>query len=148
MSQIRRILHPSDFSPASRAAFARAVTLAKTNRSELLVMHVLTPVVPLVGEGYVAPKVFDEILASAEAQAQKQLGALVARAKKAGVRASSVLSEGMPSEQITRAARSRRVDLIVLGTHGRTGLAKLFVGSVASRVVATATCPVMTVRGR
>jgi len=51
-------------------------------------------------------------------------------------------------EQIVRAARSKKADVIVLGTHGRTGLARLFLGSVASRVVTAAPCPVLTVRGR
>ncbi len=56
--------------------------------------------------------------------------------------------EGPPAEEIVRFARARRVDLIVMGTHGRRGLAKLFVGSVADRVVAAASCPVLTVRGK
>ena len=148
MSRIRRILHPSDFSRASSAAFARAVDMAKANRAELLLVHVLAPFVPMVGDGYVAPKVYEEIETSARAQAQKQLDLLVAKARKAGVRAQSLVLEGVPHEQITRAARSRRVDLVVLGTHGRTGLAKFFLGSVAGRVVSTAACPVLTVRGK
>jgi nucleotide-binding universal stress UspA family protein len=148
MSRIRRILHATDFSPASGAAFARAVEMAKTNRAELLLVHVLTPFVPLVGDGYVAPNVYEEIEASARAQAQKQLDQLVAKAKKAGVRAKPLLLEGVPHEQITRAARSKRADLVVLGTHGRTGLAKFLLGSVAGRVVSTAACPVLTVRSK
>jgi nucleotide-binding universal stress UspA family protein len=148
MSRIRRIVHPSDFSRASGAAFAKAVDLAKTNRAELLVVHALTSVVPMVGEGYVSPKLYEEIEASARAQAGKQLDALVAKAKKAGVRAKSLLTEGVPHEQITRAARSKRADLVVIGTHGRTGLAKFFLGSVAGRVVSIAPCPVLTVRGK
>jgi nucleotide-binding universal stress UspA family protein len=59
-----------------------------------------------------------------------------------------MLLDGTAHERIVRAARSKRADLIVIGTHGRTGLARLFLGSVAGRVVATATCPVMTVRGK
>ncbi|MGH2628444.1 MAG: universal stress protein, partial [Anaerolineales bacterium] len=55
-----------------------------------------------------------------------------------------MLLEGTPADRIVRAARSRRADLIVMGTHGRGGLAKLFLGSVAERVVATARCPVLT----
>ena len=54
----------------------------------------------------------------------------------------------MAHEQIARAAKSKKADLIVIGTHGRTGLAKFFLGSVASRVVAAAPCPVLTVRGK
>ena len=148
MARIRRILHPSDFSPASRAAFARAVDLAKANRAELVVAHVIAPIIPMMGDGYVSPAVFDQLENAARAQAKKQIGALVAKAKKAGVRASSVLLEGIAHEQIVRAARSKRADLIVIGTHGRTGVARLFLGSVAGRVVSVARCPVMTVRGR
>jgi nucleotide-binding universal stress UspA family protein len=148
MSRIRRILHPSDFSRASGAAFAKAVDLAATNRAELLVLHVMAPVMPMVGDGYVSPKLYEEIESSARAQAQKQLDALVAKAKKAGVRARALLVGGVPHEQITRAARSKRTDLVVIGTHGRTGLAKFFLGSVAGRVVSVAPCPVLTVRGK
>jgi nucleotide-binding universal stress UspA family protein len=148
MSRIRRILHPSDFSRASGAAFAKAVDLAATNRAELFVIHVLAPVIPLVGDGYVSPKLYQEIEASARAEAQKQLDALVAKAKKAGVRARGFLMGGVPHEQITRAARSKHADLVVIGTHGRTGLAKFFLGSVAGRVVSIAPCPVLTVRGK
>jgi len=148
MSRIRCILHPSDFSRASGAAFAKAVEMAKTNRAELLVVHVLTPVIPMVGDGYVSPTVYEEIEATAHAQAQAELDKLLAKAKKAGVRVKGLLMEGVPHEQIVRAARSRHADLLVIGTHGRTGLAKFFLGSVAGRVVSTATCPVLTVRGK
>jgi len=55
--------------------------------------------------------------------------------------------EGVPYERIVRAARSKRAGLIVIGTHGRTGLSRVFVGSVAERVVRLAPCPVLTVRG-
>ena len=148
MSRIRRILHPSDFSRASGAAFTKAVEMAKLNRAELLVVHVLAPFIPMVGDGYVSPNVYGEIEASARAQAQKQLHVLVTKAKRAGVRVKSVLAEGVPHEQITRAARSKRADLVVIGTHGRTGLARFFLGSVAGRVVSLARCPVLTVSGK
>jgi universal stress protein A len=148
MSRIRRILHPTDFSRASGAAFRKALDLAKTSKAELLVVHVLAPTVPMVGDGYVSPEVYEDLAASARAYGKKNLDALVAKAKKAGVRAKSVLLEGVPHEQIARTARRQRADLVVMGTHGRTGLAKLFLGSVAGRVIAIAPCPVMTVRGK
>ena len=148
MSRIRRILHPSDFSRASGVAFTKAVEMAKLNRAELLVLHVLAPFIPMAGDGYVSPKVYEEIEASARLQAQKQLNVLVTKAKKAGARVKGVLAEGVPHEQITRAARSKRADLVVIGTHGRTGLAKFFLGSVAGRVIPLARCPVLTVRGK
>jgi len=148
MTRIRRILHPTDFSRASGAAFARAIDLAKANRAELIVAHVIAPIIPMMGDGYVSPRVFEEMEAAARQEAQKQLRALVAKARKAGVRASSLLLDGVAHERIVRAAGSKRADIIVIGTHGRTGVAKLFLGSVAGRVVSSARCPVMTVRGK
>ena len=148
MIRIRRILHPSDFSRASGAAFAKSVEMAKANRTELLVVHVLAPAVPLAGDGYISPKVYEDLEASSRAWGQKRLNALLAKARKAGVRAKGVLLDGIPHEQIGRTAKSKKAGLIVIGTHGRTGLAKFFLGSVAGRVVSTAPCPVLTVRGR
>ena len=146
---IRRILHPSDFSRASGAAFKKAVEMAKAGRAELMVVHVVSPVVPMAaGEGYVSPKMYEEIAASTRAWAQKQLDKLLAKAKQAGVRAKGFVLDGSAHEQIVRFARSKHADLLVLGTHGRSGLAKLFLGSVAGRVVAAAPCPVLTVRGK
>ena len=77
-----------------------------------------------------------------------QLDKLVAKAKAAGARAQGLLLEGTAADAIVRTARSKRADLIVMGTHGRSGLARLFMGSVAERVIGTAPCPVLTVRGR
>lgn len=145
---IRRIVHPSDFSKASGAAFKKAVEMAKADRAELMVIHVVSPIVPMAGEGYVSPKMYEEIAASTRSWAQKQLDKLLAKAKQTGVRAKGFVLEGGAHEQIVRFAKSKRADLLVLGTHGRSGLAKLFLGSVAGRVVTGATCPVLTVRGR
>src|SRR5437016_10007224 len=105
MSRIRRILHPSDFSRASGAAFTKALEMAKANRAELLVAHVLTPVIPTIGDGYVSPKVYEEVEATARAHAQDQLDRLMAKAKKAGVKVKSVLLEGVAHEQNGRAER-------------------------------------------
>jgi len=148
MARIRRILYPTDFSGAARAALGQAIDLAKTNRAELTVAHVLAPPVLYVGEGYAYPQVYDRLIAASRAEAQKRLAPIVARAKAAGIRAKGLLMDGIPADRIVRAAKAKGVDLIVLGTHGRTGLARFFLGSVASRVVATAGCPVLTVRGK
>jgi nucleotide-binding universal stress UspA family protein len=144
----RRIVHPSDFSTASGAAFKKAIEMAKADRAELMVVHVLSPVVPVAGEGYVSPKMYEDIVTSARAWGRKQLDKLVAKAKSAGVRANGFVLEGSAHEQIARFARSKHADLVVMGTHGRSGLAKLFLGSVAGRVVAAAPCAVLTVRGK
>jgi nucleotide-binding universal stress UspA family protein len=144
-----RILHPTDFSRASRAAYAKAVLLAKKDRSELLIAHVLPPVTAGVdGDGFMTAKLYQQLEEANRRQGQKQLDALVAQARKAGVRARGLLLEGVAHDRIARAARAQRADMIVMGTHGRTGLARFMLGSVASRVVSQARCPVLTVRGR
>ncbi len=148
MKRVRRILHPTDFSRASGAAFLRAVALAKVKRAELLLVHVLLPPTPFIGDGYVSPKTYEELETAARRGAQRQLAKLAARAKKATAKVKAVLLEGTPYSQIARAARAKRADLIVMGTHGRTGLEKFFLGSVAERVIASASCPVLTVRAK
>jgi len=145
---MRRILFASDFSKASGKAFTTAMTMAKANQATLTILHVIVPFVPIVAEQYINTVTWEQIDRQARRWSQRQLVKLVDRAKKAGIRVVGLLLEGDPAQQIVRAARSKRADLLVVGTHGRTGLSKLFVGSVAARVVATASCPVATVRGK
>ena len=144
---MKRIMHATDFSPASRGAFKRALAEAKDHKAELTIVHVLSPVLGLAGDGYLAPSTYEVLLRSQKAAAQKKLNALLAKAKSARVRARGLLLEGVAHEQIVKAAKSKRADLLVVGTHGRTGVARFFVGSVAGRIVASAACPVLTVRG-
>ena len=128
----RRILHPSDFSSASRPAFRKAVELAKATRGSLLIAHVL-PVMPVMPDAYIAATTYDELLRGQRAAASKQLAGLVRRARAAGARAPG---------QGQAHGRHRH------GTHGRTGLKRAILGSVAGRVLSMATCPVLTVRAR
>lgn len=148
MTQVRRILFASDLSKASAKAFAAAVALAKSSHASMTILHVLTPFTPIIPEQFVDGRALDQLNRDIRLESQRQLAKLTGKAKAAGVRAVSLLVEGEPAQQIVRAARSKRVHLIVVGTHGRTGLDKFFVGSVAQRVVVTAPCPVVTVRGR
>ena len=145
---IRRVLHPTDFSRASAAAFRRALAEARANKAALLIVHVLAPVIPMAGEGYVSPSAYQQMSEAARTWAHRKLLRLLTTARTARVRARGLLLEGVAHEQIVRAARRQRADLIVIGTHGRTGVARFFLGSVAARVTATAPCPVLTVRGR
>jgi nucleotide-binding universal stress UspA family protein len=144
---MRRILFASDFSKASRKAFTTAVGVAKRTHATLSIAHVLAPFVPVGADEYVGPDTWKEIDEQARKGARHHLDGLAAKATKAGVRVRTLLVEGTPAREIPRLAKRARADLLVIGTHGRTGLARLFLGSVASGVVATATCPVMTVRG-
>ena len=148
MARMRRILFASDLSKASAKAFATAITLAKATHAEMVILHVLVPFTPLVPESYIGGATLDQINADARRWGVQQLAKLTAKAKSGGVRASGLIMTGDAAGQIVRAARAKRADLLVLGTHGRTGLNRLFVGSVAQRVMASAPCPLVTVRGR
>jgi nucleotide-binding universal stress UspA family protein len=142
-----RILYATDFSPASRAAFTTAVKRARQDRAELVVVHVLSPIVQTV-DGYLPASTYNEIDTAARRHAADQLEPLARQARKAGVRVRAVLLDGVPHDAIVRAARKHHAGMIVVGTHGRTGLARFMLGSVAARVVSHAKVPVLTVRGK
>jgi nucleotide-binding universal stress UspA family protein len=148
VAQIRRVMFATDFSKASAKAFETAVTLAKTNRSALTILHVIAPFTPIMPEQYIGTQTWEEIDRQGREWTKRELAKLSKRATKAGLRVAAIVADGVPARQIVRTARSRNADLLVLGTRGRTGLSKLFLGSVATRVVATAPCPVVTVRGK
>jgi nucleotide-binding universal stress UspA family protein len=146
MNRIRRILVATDFSKTSAKALKSAIDLAKASRATLTILHAYVPFVPLVPEQYLEAGTWDRVDTESRRWAERQLAKLAGRARTSGVRASTKMVIGDPSRHIVRAARSLHADLIVVGTHGRQGLTKLFLGSVAQRVIATATCPVMTIR--
>jgi len=76
------------------------------------------------------------------------MDALVNKVKRAKVKTTGLLLRGIAHDQIVRAAKNRRADMLVIGTHGRTGIRRLLMGSVAGRVIAEASSPVLTVRGK
>jgi nucleotide-binding universal stress UspA family protein len=148
MADTLRITYASDFSPASLAAFPPALRLAKATGGELTILDVLpSPASMFIAGGYVTQETWDLIEADIRSRAQEEMDSLVNRAAKAGIRATPRFVEGgIPAEAIVQAAEQAKTDILVLGTHGRTGVMKVLLGSVAARVVATATCPVLTVR--
>jgi universal stress protein A len=147
MKRIRRVLYATDFSAASRRAFTTAVTIAKSAGARLTVVNVLTPVLPAVPQQFIDAVVLDQLEKQTQRWSAHELNKLADKATVAGITATTALRSGDPVGEIIRAARAARADLIVVGTHGRHGLPKFFLGSVAERVVATAPCPVVTVRG-
>lgn len=141
----RRILWPTDFSGLAREALPHAVELAVEAGAELVLLHVVTPPVTYAGPEVAGP-VWADLLAKSRAAAREELRRIAAGLKGAKVRVHTVLAEGVAFDQILRVARRLRCDLIVLATHGRTGLAHVLMGSVAEKVVRSASCPVLTVR--
>ena len=147
MSWPIRVLHATDFSGASRRALARTLELGKQPRTTLFVLHVLMPPSPFLGERL--PSSYLELEARAHRDAARRMAAMMTEVRKAGIKnVKSEVVRGAPAEQIIRHAKRWRADLIVLGTHGRSGVGRAFMGSVAERVLQRASCPVLTVRGR
>ena len=142
-----KILHPTDFSACAEEAQVHAIRLARALGAELVLLHVLVET-PLYGEGLVAMKQVRELYETQRKWAGETLEARAAEASAAGATTRWKLSVGVPFEEIVRAAREEGADMIVMGTHGRRGLDRLLLGSVANRVIRLADCPVLTVRER
>jgi nucleotide-binding universal stress UspA family protein/quercetin dioxygenase-like cupin family protein len=140
MPGIQTILHPTDFSENSQPAFQVACALARDSRATLFVLHVMMPSVsPLVQSPPPDP------LRPAESQ-ESPAQLPWPRPSDPQVRVEHRLAEGDPAEEILRLAKAVRCDLVVMGTHGRTGLGRFLTGSVAEAVLRKANCPVMVVK--
>jgi nucleotide-binding universal stress UspA family protein len=149
MSEIRRILVPIDFSEPSRAAFDYAVELAKSCGAAVDVLHVweAPDFLPPGSAMSATPGLtYAELVRKA---ADEALENFVAEARNRGIKVNaSEIQMGRPAHAITEAALAGGYDLVVLGTHGRTGFSRALIGSVAENVVRHAHCPVLTVRPR
>jgi nucleotide-binding universal stress UspA family protein len=119
--------------------------MARDESAQLLVAHVVREPLPFTAEGYLLPQASNELEAAVRRDAMKQLESLLSRTRQAGVHVEGLLLKGRPEKAIARAAKKHRVDLVVVGTHGRTGLPRILLGSVASRIIGAATCPVLAV---
>lgn len=146
---ISRILVPTDFSAASELALDYATTMADRFGASVHLLHVVED--PFVAgalgtEVYIgaSPSVRDTLID----QAAERLARLVAPPDRERLHVTSEVRVGFPAESIRDVAQERQCDLILMGTHGRTGMAHLLLGSVAEKVVRQAPCPVMTVRSQ
>jgi nucleotide-binding universal stress UspA family protein len=139
---IRRIVYPTDFSLAARHAWPWARALAEATGASVDLVHVLFDV---VADRHVDPAFLARAAAAIRAEAQGSADRFVAGCGLPPARVSVHLLHGVETEQIVHWAQSRAADLIVMGTHGRTGILRLALGSVARRVLHAAPCPVMTV---
>ena len=138
MTDVRNILVPTDFSETSDLALRHAVEAARTYGARLYLVHVPGP----TGEDFEA----DFPVGRFETTVRQRLAAFVSEDEIAALRPEYALRIGAPAEEIVRYAQDREIDLIVMGTHGRKGVAHMLLGSVAEHVVRTAPCPVLLVR--
>jgi len=146
MDRIRSLLVPTDFSSASRAAGLRAASLAAPDGAALHLLHVLhfPPLAPPYDVS-VPAAVWEGVRQGAEAKLEEEREALEAQAGAAKV-TGELADTGETAESIARAADAHEADLIVMGTHGRSGISRLLLGSVAERTLRTAARPVLAVR--
>lgn len=146
MAPFHKILVPTDFSPCSDEAVRIAAGMSKLCGAPLTVMTVFeTLFVPLVPEGALMPR--PEIMAAGYAQARERLLEAGKAATAAGaVGVTETMPHGVPVDEILALARSGGFDLVVMGTHGRTGIKHALLGSVAEKVVRKAPCAVLAVR--
>jgi nucleotide-binding universal stress UspA family protein len=140
---IKRIVVATDFSDGSDAAMERAFSLARTLGAVVDLVHVLDPTM-LIAPASLGSVPLGDIEAVND-QIDRALEDRAARGRAAGVVCQSDSIDGFPPREIVRHARKTGADLIVLGTHGRTGLVHALMGSVAERVVQRATCPVLVI---
>lgn len=141
-----KILHPTDFSAGAEAARAEALRLARALGAELVLLHVAVDA-PLYREGFADMSEVRRVFEAQREWARQALEERAAECRGAGIPTAVQLVVGVPHVEILAAAARDGVDLVVMGTEGRGGVERFFLGSVADRVVRNARCPVLTVRG-
>ena len=139
MLPLATILYPTDFSEQSEFAFRLACALARDYKARLVLLHVLPPPMVIYAGGPVPAETWPTI-----DEAKERLHHLEGQAHR--VRVESQVMEGDPVDMILRAAEETNSDVIVMGTHGRTALSRLLLGSVAESVLRKAPCPVLTAK--
>ena len=146
-TRIKKILCPTDFSENSEYALKYALALATLTQADLQLFHVVEPITYPQSTEFFEP-VLDEVelMMKMETAFQQQLEDQVTTLKAQYPKIKGKLVTGNTFLEIIQAARDDDVDIIVMGTHGRTGLAHVLIGSVAERVVREAPCPVLTVK--
>jgi universal stress protein A len=139
--KIKRIVVPTDFSDCAGKALEYAIDFARTWNAEVLLVHVVEPI---RHTRFIAD--VSELLENRRAEAADQLEELQKQIKPRYRNCRSEVHFGVPFEVIADVAAESKADLIIIATHGHTGLSHVFLGSVAERVVRVARCPVLTVR--
>lgn len=145
MPKYKKILYPTDFSRTAEAAARHALDLAVQNAARVHVLHVMDT-------RYTGPEYLlglpdlQEFLDELQEQVRAEMDRLTSRRRFQEARVTTAVVEGTPAHEILRYAVENKVDLIVMGTHGRSGLEHILLGSTAEKVVRQAPCPVLTVR--
>jgi len=143
---LKTILVGTDFSVCAARAFSFGVSLAASQGAKIHILHVLMEPIQAFDVAGALPYLDVTTQREWEEATRKRLASAVASAEKRGVSATSELLWGRPSDAIIETALKHKASLVVLGTHGRTAIEKLLIGSTAERVVRLSPVPVLTVR--
>jgi nucleotide-binding universal stress UspA family protein len=146
MIDLHHILVPTDFSKHSDNALVYAVAFAEKFQAELHILHVVQDLAVFVPDMVSAAPPVAPPVEQITAAARGALDRIVRERQLGNLRVHTDVRQGPPFYEIVRYARETNVDLIIMGTHGRAGLAHVLLGSVAEKVVRKAPCPVLTVR--
>lgn len=145
--QIRSILLPTDFSECGNFALSYATSLARTFGARIICVNVIEPIVPTVGyAGMTEPLAIADISEQMEDSAERELPKIAECDECAGLEVEELIVHGEAATEIVRVAKERAADLIVISSHGRTGLGRILFGSTAEAVVRHASCPVLVVK--
>jgi nucleotide-binding universal stress UspA family protein len=145
MVTLRQIVVPVDFTETSDKALAYAIEFARTMNASITVMHAYQ--IPVYGFPDGAYITTADVAAQISSAAQGRLDALVESVKPSNVPVTGLLRNGVAWEEINAVAAEVKADLIVIGTHGRRGLARALLGSVAENVIRTGVVPVLVIHG-
>ena len=148
MIEIRTILAPTDFSPHAEGAVRYACGLAERFGAELHLIHVLSEMVPTGPDPTFAPVMPPDYYQQIEGESRELLDRQIDPSWGTPTAVANTVLWGNPVEEIVAHARDRKIDLIVIATHGRTGLSHALLGSVAERIIREAPCPVLTIRSK
>jgi len=146
MIEIRTILHPTDFSEASKYAMDYAIGLAQESRAKVYILHVIEEISSALYFDMLQAPPLRQLMVDIEKRARESLDEILPVELRGKLPAEYIIRKGVPFVEILRCAEEIEADMIVLGTHGRTGLKHALFGSVAEKVVRKATCPVLSVR--
>jgi len=141
-----RIVVPADFSRCSEEAWALAQRVAERLGSEVVLVHVFLVMSPYGDVPIGHSDATGQAVENARKWVSEELEKMVAGARARGIKARPVMRTGMPHQEIVALATEERADIVIMGTHGRSGLSRVLLGNVAERVIHFAPCPVLTVR--
>lgn len=145
MPKIERILLPTDFSDFSKNAMEYAISLVRMHKAKLYVLHVIEHIFDISGF-YVPHLPVNELYREMEESAKKEIEKFMNKKSREGIEVENMVVSGTPFLEIIRTAREKSIDLIVIATHGRTGLEHVLFGSVAEKVVRKSPCSVFVVK--